>query len=129
MDSPRGITRANGDHFRDEGLQFLQPGAVGDHDDDGDRQIPDVLLIPEALVHRDEDIEPVVRREARQVPVRASGPAHLAAPCMSGTIRGNADAKPPRNGLIQQNPHGRSQAVCDSHEDPQNGLTARDSTT
>ena len=77
MDSPRGIARENGDHFRDEGQQFLQPGATGDHNDDGDRQFPDVLLMREALVHRDEDIEPVVRREAQQSSVRAPSPVHL----------------------------------------------------
>ena len=77
VDSPPGITRENGDHFRDEGQQFLQSGATGDHDDDGDRKIPDALLIRETLVRRDEDIEPVVGREAQQLSVAApSGTAY-----------------------------------------------------
>ena len=77
VDSPPGIARENGDHFRDKGKQFLQSGATGDHDDDGDRKVSDALLIREPLVHRDEDIEPVVSREAQQLSVGASGPTHL----------------------------------------------------
>ena len=65
VDSAAEITREDNDHFRDKRSQLLQSGASRDHDDDGDRKIPDVLLIRETLVHRDEDIEPVVRREAQ----------------------------------------------------------------
>ena len=47
VDSLPEIARENRDHFRDEGTQFLQAGASGDHDDDGDRKTADALLIRE----------------------------------------------------------------------------------
>ena len=82
------------------------PRAGGDHDDDGDRQIPDVLLMREPLVPRDEDTEPVARSSS------ATG-------CSLVTVGRAHDSRWLVVGATL------FATLCFAHEDPQDGLTVR----
>ena len=85
--------------------------ATGDHDHDGDRKSPDALLMREPLVHRDEDPEPVVGREAHQFSVRAPSPTHLLHRARSERL-GERRREPPWNGFVQQHLHLASPTSC-----------------
>ena len=105
---PAGVAR-NGDRQRRHrppkpqaatGSKFLQPSAGGDHADDRDRPFGDVPLLLEPLIDRDEGIETMIRRAARQLAVTTAGPAHLLHRATLERIRTRC-REPPRRGFVK----------------------------
>ena len=77
MNAMFGVGRQKSDHLPNQGSQFLQAGAPSDNDDDGDRELLDVLLELETPVNRDEGSEAAVRGKAQEAPVQVARPTHL----------------------------------------------------
>ena len=67
--------RKQGRHPGDERLQLSQPITGGQHNDDGNRQLADVLLMLDAPVHRDESVETLGGGEGQQETVRGTCPS------------------------------------------------------
>ena len=111
MDATFRIIDQDGDYTRDEWSQFPQSGTTGDHDDDGDREFLEVLLVLETPVNRDEGPEAVVRSKAQQTPVQVARPTHLLHRLY---FKGLGERRPesPWHGFVEQHLHSASRISC-----------------
>ena len=60
VDSAGETARKNRYHFRREESQFLQSGVNGNHDDDRDRKVSDILLTCEPVVNGGKGVAPMI---------------------------------------------------------------------
>ena len=77
IDAPLQRTGKDAHRFGHQRSQVVRSVACRQHDDDGNRQVVQILLMRESAVYGEERIEPAVRSEAEQGSVSGACPSHL----------------------------------------------------
>ena len=88
-------------HARDKRLQFPQPVAAYQHDNNRNRQGAHVLLMLDASVDRDKDVEVFTGGQKQQTAVAGTRPAHLLHRAQDVRLR-KEHGKPPGHGLVKE---------------------------